>query len=140
MRTKVSILALLLTLIAGITIFRRSHAVSTARAPHEQGALGPLTPENRLNILTRKLTLTEAEQSELRPILEEESKQIKAIREDTSLAPDVAQAKTNELRQSFTERINLVLTPDQQEKWARMKEQAIGQHNATNGPRQSHRR
>ncbi|MBA3916499.1 MAG: hypothetical protein H0X25_22175, partial [Acidobacteriales bacterium] len=100
-------------------------------------AIGPLTPKNRLNILTRKLTLTGAEQSELRPILEEESKQIKAIREDTSLAPSVAQAKANELRQSYTGRINAVLTPGQQEKWARMKEQMMGQHNTMDGQRQS---
>ena len=49
--------------------------------------MGPMTPENRLKMLTEKLNLTEDQQAKLKPIIEDQSKQMKAIHDDTSLAP-----------------------------------------------------
>ena len=42
-------------------------------------AMGQMTPESRLKMLTEKLNLTEDQQAKVKPILEDESKQMKAL-------------------------------------------------------------
>jgi len=90
--------------------------------------MGPMTPENRLKMLTEKLNLTEDQQAKLKPILEDQSKQIKAIHDDAALAPADKQAKMKELHESFGEKINVVLTPDQQTKWKQMRQEMMEKH------------
>lgn len=89
---KFSITMLLLVFGAGLLIVgQTSHALQAAPAAQEQGAMGghskeAMTPESRLQMLTEKLNLTEDQQAKLKPILENESQQTKALHDDTSLA------------------------------------------------------
>jgi len=95
---------------------------------------GPaMTPESRLKMLTEKLNLTEDQQAKLKPVLEDESKQMKALHDDTSLAPADKRAKMKELHESSTEKINAVLTPDQQAKWKQMKQEMMEKHKEMKG-------
>jgi periplasmic protein CpxP/Spy len=131
---KFSITVLLLAFAAGLIIISQtSHALQTAPAAQEQGASGghaneAMTPESRLQMLTEKLNLTEDQQAKLKPILEDESKQMRTLHDDTSLAPRDKRAKMKELHESFTEKINAVLTPDQQAKWNQMKQEMREKH------------
>jgi Spy/CpxP family protein refolding chaperone len=133
MSRKFSIAVLLLVFAAGLMIVgQTSHALQAAPAAQEHGAMGgPAmgTPESRLKMLTEKLNLTEDQQAKVKLILEDESKQKKALRDDTSVAPADQQAKLKELHESSTEKINAVLTPDQQAKWKEMMEK----HKETKG-------
>ena len=72
-------------------------------------AMGAMTPEGRLKMLTEKLNLAEDQQAKLKPILEDQSKQMKAVHDDASLAPADKQAKMKELHESSVEKINAVL-------------------------------
>src|ERR1700752_3951286 len=69
MSRKLSITLLLLAFAtAMIVVGQTSHALQTATAPQEHGAMGgstmgPMTPENRLKMLTEKLNLTEDQQA-----------------------------------------------------------------------------
>jgi hypothetical protein len=115
-----------------------SHALQTAPAAQDQGAMsgskmGAMTPDNHLKMLTEKLDLTEDQQAKLKPILEDQSKQMKAIHDDTSLAPANKQTKMKELHNSSVEKINAILTPDQQAKWKQMRQEMMQKHNEMKG-------
>ena len=135
MSRKFSFTVLPFALVAGLMLVgQTSHALQTATAPQANGAMGggstmgPMTPENRLKMLTEKLNLTEDQQAKLKPVLEDQSKQIKAIHDDASLAPADKQAKMKEVHESSTEKINAILTPDQQTKWKQMRQEMMEKH------------
>jgi Spy/CpxP family protein refolding chaperone len=116
-----------------MVVGQASYALQTAPAAPEHGAMGgqgmgPMTPESHLKMLTEKLNLTADQQAKLKPILEDQSKQMKALHDDTSLAPADKQAKMKELHESSTEKINAVLTPDQQAKWKQMRQEMMEKH------------
>jgi len=134
MSRKFSIAVLPFALAAGLMMGgQTSHALQTAPAAQGHGAMGgspmgPMTPEARLKMLTEKLNLSEDQQAKLKPILEDQSKQMKAVHDNASLAPADKQAKMKELHDSSVEKINAVLTPDQQAKWKQMRQEMMEKH------------
>lgn len=139
MSRKFSIALFLLAFVAGMMVSApASHAMQTAPAAQEHGAMGgsmmgPMTPENRLKMLTEKLNLTEDQQAKVKPILEDQSKQMKAIHDDASLAPADRQAKMKEIHESSIEKMNAILTPDQQAKWKQMRQEMMDKHKEMKG-------
>ena len=144
MSKKFSIAVFLLALAAGLMVVGlTSHALQTAAAPaaQEHGAMsgstmGPMTPEARLKMLTEKLNLTEDQQAKLKPVLEDQAKQMKAIHDDASLAPADRQAKMKDVHESSIEKMNAILKPDQQAKWKQMRQEMMQKHNEMKGPGQ----
>jgi protein CpxP len=140
---KFSIAVLPLAFAAGLLVVgQTSHAQTAPAAQESHGAMGghamgPMTPESRLKMLTEKLDLTADQQAKLKPILEDESTQMKTLHDDTSLAPEDKRTKMKELRESSTEKINAVLTPDQQSKWKQMKQEMMEKHKAMKGQDQT---
>ena len=139
MSRKLSIAVFLLAFAAGLMVIGQPcRALQTAPAAQEHGAMGgspmgPMTPEARLKMLTEKLNLTEDQQAKLKPILEDQAKQMKALHDDASLAPADKHAKMKELHESSTEKINAVLTADQQTKWKQMKQEMMEKHKDMKG-------
>ncbi len=80
---------------------------------HERGT-------NRLEELTKKLNLTEEQQKSIKPILEKQDKDIKAIMDDNSIPREQKREKMRTLHQTTQEEINKILTPEQQKKFAEM--------------------
>jgi len=125
---------LFLAFVAGMMLFApTSNAVQSGSGAQEHSAMGgstmgPMTPEDRLKMLTEKLNLTEDQQAKLKPIIEDQSKQMKAIHADTSLAPADRQAKMKEVHESSIEKMNAILTPDQQAKWKQMRQEMMEKH------------
>jgi len=134
MSRKFSIAVVLLPLVAGLMVVGgTSHALQAAPAAQEHSAMGghgigQMTPEDRLKMLTEKLNLTEDQQAKLKPILEDQSKLMKALHDDASLAPADKQAKMKELHESSVEKMNAILTPEQQTKWKQMRQEMMGKH------------
>ena len=79
--------------------------------------------ESRLEWLTQRLNLTHDEQNKLKPILDDEAKQVRAVRDDASLSPDQRRARIQQIRKSTRPQIEAVLTPDQQKKFDQLKEE-----------------
>ena len=131
MSREFSISVFLLAFAAGLMVVgQTSHALQTAPVAQEHGgmsgpAMGATTPEGRLKMLTEKLDLTEDQQAKLKPILEDQAKQMKALHDDTSLAPADKHAKMKELHDSSVEKLNAILTPDQQAKWKQMRQEMM---------------
>ena len=71
-------------------------------------------PEQRLAWLSDKLKLTDDQKSQIKPILEDEHKQLAALREDSSLSREQKRAKFREIHTSTFDKIRPILTDQQQ--------------------------
>jgi protein CpxP len=95
---------------------------------------------NRLEMLAEKLNLTEAQTAAIKPIFAAEANDIKTVWQDNSLSKEQKQSKMSDIRESAKEKINTILTPEQQAKWAELKEEAAGRmHHKGMGPGPGHK-
>ena len=78
----------------------------------------------RLQKLSQTLALTDAQKSQIEPILKSTRAQAKAIKQDASLTPEERKAKRKALRQSMRSQIQPLLTADQKTKMAALKHHA----------------
>ncbi|HEX7960988.1 MAG TPA: hypothetical protein VF493_13780, partial [Terriglobales bacterium] len=65
-----------------------------------------------------KLGLTADQKTQIKQIRQDEKQQIQAVKADNSLSKDQKKAKIQEIRQNGTSKINGLLTPEQQQKFA----------------------
>jgi|SRR5579875_94983 len=86
---------------------------------HRMGMHGA---KRHLAFLTRQLNLTRDQQDKIKPILENQHKQMMALRDDTSLSREQKRAKFRELRKNTMQQIQANLTPDQATKFKQMRE------------------
>ena len=101
----------------------------TSRPTFAQASQGTAqSVENRLQMISKELNLTDDQKTKLRPILQDEQQQMQAVHNDTSLTRDQKMAKMKDIRESHQPQINQILTPDQQKKWAEMKKEAKEKH------------
>jgi Spy/CpxP family protein refolding chaperone len=82
---------------------------------------------DRLEMLAEQLNLTEAQTAAIKPIFAAEANDMKAVWQDNSLSKEQKQNKIADIRKSAREKINAILTPEQQAKWTELKEEAAGQ-------------
>jgi Spy/CpxP family protein refolding chaperone len=89
--------------------------------PQEQGRSGdragrrPMTPEAQLDRMSSQLNLTDEQKEKIKPILEDQSRQMQALRGDNSSRED-RRAKFQEIHQGTISKIRPILTGDQQQK------------------------
>jgi len=88
----------------------------------KRGAMPSYGPEYRLDLMTRRLALTEEQQAKIKQILEEEDAQLQALRGNDSYNRDERRSRLQELNTSTYEKIRPVLTPEQQAKHEKAKE------------------
>ena len=88
------------------------------RAGRPGGPGGRMSPEERLKMMTEKLSLTQDQQGKVKAIMEKTAPQMKELmgkgRENLS---EEDKAKIRELMKAQFEEIGAVLTPEQTEKW-----------------------
>lgn len=82
--------------------------------------------KDKLAKLTEKLNLTKDQQEKIKPILDKEAADMKAI--DKNLSKEQKMAKFQEIRKNTKEEINKVLTPEQQKKYGEMGAQRKEHH------------
>ena len=78
----------------------------------------------RLRSLSTQLNLIKEQQSGIKTILEEEYDQVKVIRGDTALTIPERRAKLEKVRDVTAEKIKPLLTEEQLQKYAKLREQA----------------
>ena len=128
-KSRWSILTVLLLSSAGVT-FAQTSQQSQASTPgkhagmHQKGE----SAEQHLQMLSEKLNLTDDQKAKLKPILQDEMQQMKAVREDSSLSEDQKRAKMKSIHESLHDQINAVLTPEQQAKFKEMKHEQMEKH------------
>lgn len=125
-----SILTILVLLTTGLLLAGQTSPAPQTPPAQGQPAMGATaaTPETHLQMLTEKLNLTDEQKAKLKPILQDQEQQLKAVRDDTSLSQEQKIAKKKAIHESFHDQINSVLTPEQQDKFKQMKHEAMEKH------------
>lgn len=80
----------------------------------------PMTADQRLQRMTQQLNLTDAQQQQIKPILESETTQMDSLRQDTSLSQPDRMSKMMAIRQNSASQIKPILNADQQKKYDEM--------------------
>lgn len=121
-KTFLLVAGVVLTILAGITM------LAGAPLPQYGGRRmhGPMTPEDQLARMTKQLQLTDEQQAKIKPIIEEQHKQMGDLRQDTSMSREDRFAKFREIREQLNEKIKPILTADQQKKWQKIQEERRG--------------
>ena len=127
-KTRWSILALLVFSAAGLA-FGRTSQEPQAPAPDKHAAMhrNMESADQQLQTLSEKLSLTDDQKAKIKPILEDQMKQMKAVHEDSSLSAEQKRDKMKSIHDTSHEQINAVLTPEQQTKFKEMQEH-MGKH------------
>lgn len=81
-----------------------------------------MSPDAQLQRMSQELNLTDDQKTKIKPILEDESKQIQQLRQDTSLSQEDKRSKFQEIHQKLMSQIKPILTSDQQKKLDSMHE------------------
>jgi Spy/CpxP family protein refolding chaperone len=99
---------------------------SRFRAGQRQGwhrGPGPMGPEQELGWLSDRLKLTDDQKAKIKPLIEDEHKQLTALREDTSQSREEKRAKFKQIHASTYDQIRPLLTEPQQATLKQMEEQ-----------------
>lgn len=89
------------------------------------GHRGMMSPDQRLQHLTKMLSLTPDQQQKIKPMLEQEQTQMQSMHEDTSMSQQDRWAKAKTIREGTNDQIKSVLTADQQTKFTQMQERQM---------------
>lgn len=89
------------------------------------GMRGRMSPQAELDRLNKELNLTQDEQDKIKPILEDQQKQMEALRNDSSVQGQDRFAKMRDIRKDHNDQIRNVLTPDQQTKFDEMQKRMM---------------
>ena len=92
-----------------------------------------MSADQRLEMLTQQLSLSNDQQQQIKPILENETQQMQTLRSDTSLSQQDHMSKMKAIRENTNSQIKPILTADQQTKWQQMMER----HGRHGGPQEA---
>ena len=97
-----------------------------AAPEHQQQSRGrrQFDPQQRVNILAKRLSLSDDQKQKLQGIFTDMQQQMQTIRQDSSMSREDKMEKMKSLRSQTEDKINGILNDDQKQKYAQMKEQA----------------
>jgi Spy/CpxP family protein refolding chaperone len=94
--------------------------------------------EGRLEAMTKNLNLTKQQQDSIKPILQDQMKQIQALRTDKSITPEQRRTKMQEIGKETNAKIEAQLTPEQKEKFTKSQEAMKARRAEQAGERKMH--
>jgi len=80
----------------------------------------------RMQEVTEKLGLTDAQKEKLKPILQAQGEKMKEVMGNADLSREQKAEKMKAMRDEFAPKFKEVLTPEQFEKWQKMREEMRG--------------
>ncbi len=116
-------LAVLAMVLLGIRVVSSAPFPQAGQQPGWHHGPGPMGPEQELGWLGDKLKLTDDQKAKIKPLIEDEHKQLTALREDSSLSREERQAKFRQIHTSTYDQIRPILTEQQQTTLKQMEEQ-----------------
>ena len=123
-----SSLTIVVLLAAGLTFAHPSQESQAPTPDKHSGMHQGESADQHLQMLSEKLNLTDDQKAKLRPILQDQMQQMKAVREDSSLSEEQKRAKMKPIHESLHDQINAVLTPEQQAKFKQMRQEHMQKH------------
>ncbi len=90
--------------------------------PADKPAAGGPVQRGRPTIdqIAKQLELTDAQKPKVQAVLEEQTKKMQELRQDTSLSQEDRRTKMKEIRDAGTAKLKEILTPEQLAKWEKM--------------------
>lgn len=82
-----------------------------------RGGMRMMDPDKRLAHMTKRYKLTADQQSQIKPILQDEQQQMQSMRSDTSTSREDRRSKMMSLHQTTNQKIEAVLTDEQKQKF-----------------------
>src|ERR1700730_14652029 len=125
-------LAMLLSLGFGVVNAYGQDAQDAPPAPAQQPGPGmgrgmgrrPMeSVDDQIKHLSKKLSLSDGQQAKLKPILEDQRKQMEPIHNESSLSREDRFSKMQDLRKSSDDQIKNILSPDQQKNFEKMRDE-----------------
>ena len=110
----------ILVLNALLALSRPARAEEKKDSPASPRDAKTLVVQSVLKRMTKDLDLTEAQQGKIKPLLEEQSDKMSAVRDDERIPIPEKGPKYKEIRAATHARIKTILTPEQAEKWENM--------------------
>src|SRR5215475_11561698 len=107
MNKRNTVLAFVLALLVAFTAPRILAQAQTSSIDPETRA----KVQDKLQHISSELNLSDAQQQQLKPILQGEAQQLKAVKADASLSDDQKRAKAKEIHQSAKSQMSTILTP-----------------------------
>ena len=117
---KLSLLAVLLGSLLGVLPASRA-ADNDAKPADKTDAKAPPTRAERLKAVSEQLKLTDEQKEKIKPILQEERKKVRELRENKDLSRQDRVAKLKEIREDVGTKLKPILTPEQLEKWNKLR-------------------
>jgi protein CpxP len=111
-------------LATGVMLAQEPGSAPDQNAPQaEGGGMGGhrgghmMDPDERLAKMTKRYKLTADQQSQIKPILQDEQQQMQSMRSDTTSSREDKRAKMQSMHQASTQKIEAVLTDEQRQKF-----------------------
>jgi Spy/CpxP family protein refolding chaperone len=112
-------------LATGVMLAQEPGSAPDQNAPQaEGGGMGGhggrgmmMDPDQRLAHMTKRYKLTADQQSQIKPILQDEQQQMQSMRSDTTSSREDKRAKMQNTHQASTQKIEAVLTDEQKQKF-----------------------
>ena len=110
-------------LVFGLTAPLALHAAAVPQDPPDQAAAGMPSPADVADTLQQKLGLSDDQKGQIEPILADRRSKIMALRNDQSMRRFQRMRQAKQVMDDSDRRINAILTPDQQKKYAELEKQ-----------------
>jgi Spy/CpxP family protein refolding chaperone len=123
-----STLTILVVLATGLLLAGQTNAAPQTPPQGHEAMGATASADAHFQMLSEKLSLTEDQKAKVKPILQDQAQQLKAIHDDPSLTPEQKAAKKKAIHETTHDQIKAVLTPEQQEKFKQMKGDAMEKH------------
>jgi len=132
-----------------LALFCIALAVGNAAAQNSNSTVSqdnsaqPRQATDRMEHISNQLNLTSDQKDKLRPMLNQEQKEMMDLRQDPNLTEDQKRAKEREIHQKYKSQVEGVLTPEQRTKFREQRQEAVNKRNAqksrssTTGPSSS---
>ena len=104
-------------LMAGVTSAQEKPAAKNDQKPGPNRP--PAAAPDRSAAIARFLNLSDEQKTKIKPILDEENAQMRALRDDKNLTGEARTAKFREIREAATAKVKPILSDEQFEKWLR---------------------
>jgi protein CpxP len=134
-RTITFLLVFAMAALCSVTMYAQQPDQNAGQGGERRMGRGPMTPQAELDRLTKELNLTKDQQDKIKPILEDQQKQMQALREDTSTSMEDRMPKMRDIRKTHVDQIRAILTSDQQAKFDDMQKKMMERRGGPGGER-----
>jgi Spy/CpxP family protein refolding chaperone len=123
-----------------LALFCLALAVGSAAAQASNSTMSqdnsaqPRQATDRMEHISNQLNLTSDQKDKLRPVLDQEQKEMMDLHHDPNLTEDQKRAKEREIHQKYKSQIEGVLTPEQRTKYRQEREKATNKRHAAKSP------